>query len=355
MRNGRRNFTSSCRAILAWGSVFYLVLQLALGIMTDHWLPALRDPEYGYKLSLLRTRLAEQPGRELIVILGSSRAGYGFRPEEVPAWQMPGEEPPLLFNFAMTGSGPMMELLCLHRLLAAGIRPNRVIIEVLPPNLHQEGTWAELNWLSISRLGWEDMQLVSRFAERPRQLWFDWWRARTAPAFTQRFCIMSRYAPGWLHWGMRQDIWLGLDRTGWMIYPNTILDAAQQYRALEFARQQYAVPLAHFRITAVADGALRELLELCRQRQIAALLLLMPEGTEFQSWYTPAARAEIDRYLACLSRGYDVPLVDARSWLPDTAFFDSHHLHPDGATAFTQRLAREVFKPSPSWRLATGG
>jgi hypothetical protein len=40
-----------------------------------------------------------------------------------------------------------------------------------------------------------------------------------------------------------------------------------------------------------------------------------------------------------------MPLIDALSWLPDTAFFDSHHLHPNGATAFTQRYARTVFNP----------
>jgi hypothetical protein len=339
---------------LAWGLAFYLGLQSALSVVTEHRLLVLRDPEYGSKLALLRTRLAEEPDRELVIILGSSRSGYGFRPEAISASETPGHGSPLVFNFAMTGSGPIMELLCLHRLLAAGIHPDRVIIEVLPPNLHQEGKWSELNWLSISRLGWDDVQLVSRFAEQPGQLWVDWWRAQIAPGFTQRFCIMSRYAAGWLPWEVRQDIWLGLDRSGWMIYPHTILNDAQQRRAVEFAHQQYAGPLEQYRITAVADRALRELVALCRQQHIAATLLLMPEGTAFQSWYTPAARAAIDQYLAGLSRGYDVPVVDARSWLPDTAFFDSHHLHPDGATAFTQRFAREVLRPSPGWRLATG-
>jgi hypothetical protein len=84
------------------------------------------------------------------------------------------------------------------------------------------------------------------------------------------------------------------------------------------------------------------LLALCNGQGIAAMLVLMPEGTQFQSWYAPAARAEIDSYLATVSREYAVPLVDARSWLPDTAFFDSHHLHPDGATAFTERFARQL-------------
>ena len=357
MRHRRQHLASGCRASLAWGFAFYLGFQSALSVVTDHWLPVLRDPEYGSKLALLRTRLAEEPGRELIVILGSSRSGYGFRPaviEKADANSCVPFSTPLIFNFAMTGSGPIMELLCLHRLLAAGIHPDRVIIEVLPANLHQEGKWGELKWLCVGRLGWDDVQLVSRFAEQPCQFWFDWWRAQAAPGFTQRFGFMSRYAAGWLPWEARQDIWLGLDRSGWMIYPNTILNGPQQHRALEFARQQYAGPLEHYRITAVADRALRELLELCRQQHIAAMLLLMPEGTIFQSWYPPAARTEMDRYLACLSHCYDVPLVDARSWLPDTAFFDSHHLHPDGATAFTQRFAREVLRPSSRWRLTTG-
>src|SRR5439155_26027040 len=91
-----------------------------------------------------------------------------------------------------------------------------------------------------------------------------------------------------------------------------------------------------------ADRPLRELLTLCRQQQIPAMLLLLPEGPEFQSWYAPPARAEIDAYVDRLSRDYGYPLVDARSWLSETAFFDSHHLHPDGATAFTQRFAQEV-------------
>jgi hypothetical protein len=342
MRGRSRAAASLCRAVLVWTLLIYLAVQSALIFVTNHWLPALRDPEYGSKLTGLRRRLAEEPGRELTLVLGSSRSGYGFRPELVPAQRSPAGQSPLLYNFALTGSGPILELLCLHRLLAVGIHPDRVLIEVLPPNLHQEGAWMELAWLNINRLGWDDVQLMRRYSDRPRELTFNWLRNQVAPCFAQRFCIMSRYAPCWLPWETRQDIWLGLDSWGWMIYPHTIQDAAGQRRALEFARRQYAPALDHFRITPIADRALRELLTLCRRERIAAVLVLMPEGTVFQSWYTPAARAEIDSYLASLSREYDFPLVDARSWLPDTAFFDSHHLHPDGATAFTERFARII-------------
>jgi hypothetical protein len=343
------------RSALRFALACYLAFQVVLIVVTDNLLPELRDPEYGQKLSRLRQRLVEEPGRELIVILGSSRAGYGFRPEAVQDWRTANGASPIVFNFGLTGAGPILELLCLHRLLAAGIHPDRVIIEVMPPNLHQEGSWAEMNWLNSNRLGWDDLQQVRRYAERPGHLRFDWCRGRCAPWFAHRFCILSRYAPGWLPWETRQDIWLGLDRSGWMTYPNTVLNAAQQQRALEFTRRHYAPAFTDFHITAVADRALRELLALCKRQDIAATLLLMPEGTEFQSWYPRSAPAEVDAYLDCLSREYEAPVVDARSWLPETAFFDSHHLHPDGATAFTQRFAREMLGPAPSPRPTTGG
>lgn len=344
MRIRRLAFLADCRTTLAWGLLFYLSFQVVLLLITAYRLPELRDLEYASKLRRLRQRLAEEPGRPLIVILGSSRAGYGIRPEVVRDWRTLDGGSPIVFNFGMTGSGPILELLCLHRLLAAGIHPTQVILEVLPPSLNQTGTRTELHWTPISRLGWEDLQLMRHYSELPRQLCFDWWRMQCMPCFALRFALLSRCAPGWPPWRARRDIWQDLDRSGWMIYPHTILNAMEQRRAREFARGQYAPAFADFRITSVADRPLRDLLALCRRQGIKATLLLMPEGPEFQSWYPPHAWAEVDAYLACLSREYDATRIDARSWLPETAFFDSHHLHPDGATAFTQCLARELPK-----------
>src|SRR5438093_13042053 len=109
MRNRRQTFAAGCRAVLAWGLLFYLAFQVALIVITDNWRPELRDPEYGSKLSRLRERLAEEPGRPLILILGSSRAGYGFRPEVVSDWRTPDGASPMVFNFGLTGAGPILE------------------------------------------------------------------------------------------------------------------------------------------------------------------------------------------------------------------------------------------------------
>src|SRR5437899_2476061 len=117
MRNRRRTFAGGCRVVLAWSGLCYLIFQAALIVVTDTCLPELRDPEYGHKLSRLRERLAEEPGHELIVILGSSRAGYGFRPEALRDRRTPDCVAPIVFNFGLTGAGPILEFVCLQRLL----------------------------------------------------------------------------------------------------------------------------------------------------------------------------------------------------------------------------------------------
>jgi hypothetical protein len=92
-------------------------------------------------------------------------------------------------------------------------------------------------------------------------------------------------------------------------------------------------------------AALHELLELCRQRQIGAALVLMPEGSEFRSIYSPAAWQQIGTFLAETSHEFAVPVVNAREWVPDNNFTDSHHLLLRGATVFTERLGQEVILP----------
>src|SRR5260370_23321206 len=129
MKRRPRHFTWGSRASFIWGLLAFLGIQFTLSILMDHWQLELRDPEYGYKLGRLRERLAEEPRRPLWIILGSSRSGLGFRPEVLPRCRSGGAESPLLFNFALTGAGPLMELMCLRRVLSDGIRPSRVVVQ----------------------------------------------------------------------------------------------------------------------------------------------------------------------------------------------------------------------------------
>jgi hypothetical protein len=72
---------------------------------------------------------------------------------------------------------------------------------------------------------------------------------------------------------------------------------------------------------------------------------LTPESSEFRGSYSPAAVRLVDDYCGGLGREYGVPVVDARDWLPDEAFVDSHHVVRTWARPYTERLAREAVVP----------
>src|SRR5438128_2658811 len=124
----------SARAVVVWSAVAFFGLTLGMGLATDSVWPQLRDPEYGRRLDRLHDRLAEYPNRPLVLVVGSSRTSMGLRPAAWEAVRPNGTRPdPLLFNMSLVGSGPVMELMCLRRIYADGVRPEAVVIEVWPP------------------------------------------------------------------------------------------------------------------------------------------------------------------------------------------------------------------------------
>src|SRR5205823_3969902 len=115
------------RAALMWGLGLCVAAQLGLALaLSRSW--GLRDPEYGRRLATLRARLAERgPGRKLVLMLGSSRVGVNVRPALLAANQPASGQEAVVFNFGLCGARPVMELLCLERLLADGIHPDTLL------------------------------------------------------------------------------------------------------------------------------------------------------------------------------------------------------------------------------------
>ena len=99
-----------------------------------------------------------------------------------------------------------------------------------------------------------------------------------------------------------------------------------------------------WRICDVDKRAIQEIIDTCRRENIRLAFLRMPEASFFLDWYPVSMQVQVDRYLAGLSKDYDIPIIDGRRWLPDLSFSDGHHLTPSGATAFTQRLDREFLQ-----------
>jgi hypothetical protein len=335
-------------AAVGWGLLFFVCLQVALAIPMEHWRPDLRDLEYGYKVARLRARRADQPGRPLLAVLGSSRANHGFRPDALPplpAVRPPrggDPRPPVVFNAALMGSGPILELLCLHRLLADGVRPDWVLLECWPPFLYQDGERAEIYKIPVARLGWDDLAVLAPYYPDRCGLYQDWCLARVMPWSSSRFTLLTQFArDGLPREGRRDDQWVFIDGSGWLPYRHAT-DPVHVQARLPRVRDLFRPALEHGRPSADSDRALREAIALCRREGIAVGLLYMPEAPVFRGWYAPAARAEADAYLRRLSRECRVPLLDARTWRPDEDFADGIHLTPAGAAAFTEQCGREL-------------
>jgi hypothetical protein len=320
---------------LTWAVACFVLFQLAVIAFLEWEHPEFFDVKYGCRLTQLRSQLAHAPGRRLVVILGSSRAEQGFRPGLLRP--RPGD--PVVFNLARGGSSPLLQLVTLRRLLADGVRPDCVFLEIFPPSLVEPDTGATLPKVTL-----RDFPVMSRFPVS-RDTYADFVRDRVLLWPTYRSSFLTRCAPDWLspRGGWLERLW-DLRGGEWQAISDGATPQERRERTAD-ARRRYCRKLQNLHVAGGADHGLRGLLDLCREQGIGVVLFLMPESTEFRGWYPPPARERLSTYLASLRREYAVSLVDARGWLPDEDFWDGHHLLRDGAATFTRRFATEVVVP----------
>ena len=325
---------SLAKRVFRWMLISFLALQLLLSLVVEFWHPELSDPNYGHRLKLLQAKRAAEPDRPLVLALGSSRTEVAFRPSYLPD----GPRDPIVFNLARGGVSQVMNLLVLQRLLADGVRPDLLLVEVLPSSLAEEG-WK----MTTPAVTFRDLPDSVRYPIGGKA-YFYLLKARALPVHKYRRGLMQAYGPPGTVTKNDATMW---DDTG----AGTIMipDEAkpeQRIGGTAYARSQYLNKLRAYRIAPAADRATREFLTLCRNERIPVVLYLMPESSEFRSWYPPEALRTLDEYLAGLRSEYGLPLIDARTWLPDEVFWDGHHVIKRGAQAFTTRFADEAIAPA---------
>jgi hypothetical protein len=329
------------RPAILWGVAVFVALQLGLALAIELWLPGLGDPECACKMERLRRRAG--PGLT-VVMAGSSRTMYGFRAgllEKYLTRQTHG--PVRVANFGMLGAGPVAELLVLKRLLAAGHRPDLLLIEVLPPALAgQVPLPFEERSLAVTRVRLAELAGLARLHFLADRLYPWSLAAWPVPCFTHRFNLLSRVVPGWLAYEVRTDRFEICDAWGWSVLAARPRTSMEHIRAVAWNRELFMPYLTGFRSGGPSCRALGELLEVCRHSGVPAALVLMPEATACRGWYPPGVWEEVAGYMAGLGRAYGVPLINAREWVADADFGDPHHLLPSGASVFTRRLGPDV-------------
>jgi hypothetical protein len=339
------------RAAVLWTLGLFALTQLALGLWIVRRHPDVRDPEYSSVCASLRARRGESPDRPLLLMLGSSRVANALRPAVLTRSLAGAELPPLVFNAALLWGGPLHELLVFRRLLADGVRPDWLLIEVFPPMLTQQGAFCEEGFLTARGLQWTDGPLVYRyFRERAAGL-ERLLQEGIAPALCHRARFLERFAPMllprhdgpivfWPDCGTRDP-----DESGWLPAPAERGSAADFQRRVENNRAQTCAVLEPFQVKPTADRALHEMLDECARRHIRAALVIMPEHSTLRDCYTPAARQRVQAYLTRLHEEYQVPILDTRTWVPDEDFFDMAHVLPRAAAPFSERFGRAVLRP----------
>lgn len=324
-----------------WGVGLFAVTQLALGAAAELY-PRLRDPLFGDKLVKLKRKVAAPDRRATVVMLGSSRTGLAFHGKRVEA-ALPGVT---AFNYGVPASGPVTHLVYLDRLLAAGITPDLLLVEVLPSMLaDRPDAPLERNWFFADRLTHPELGTVIRHGFDPATVRRRWAESVALPAYSLRFQLMSRISASWLPWQVRFDWSRGSDECGWGEMIQQQVTAADRTAGFARAKLEYEPVLANWVPGGPAAGALRELLNRCQERGVPVVLVLMPEAANFRALYPPAAVERLTAFTGGLSRETGVPVVNAREWLPDAGFHDGHHMLTVGANQFTDRLAREVIAP----------
>jgi hypothetical protein len=321
---------------IVWTVVFLVGSLVALNVCLELRQPEIYDPEFDFRLSVLRERLREAPERPLLVVVGSSRITMGFRPESLPPLRTPDGACVLPFNLSHSGAGPLFELLMTTRLANEGIAPRWMVVELVPPMLGVDGEST-----AVSMAGAGDLPALQRHVS----LWKLYGRylyERSRVAVDHRDACIRAMAP-WLTGPAVNDFPL-YPLGGWSAAAPSP-DPESAARRLDSVRAQYAPGLQRLNIRRTPDQALRDLLASCRKKSIGVVVVLTPESREFRSWYAPQTQKVVEAYCDALRRDPGVPVVDAREWLPDEAFIDGHHVSPDWADRFTIRLGRDVIEP----------
>ncbi len=338
----RRKAVRTVLWFLAWAAG----LNVGLLLVLDYGPPRLRDPEYGRRLDRVRARTADHPGRPLVLAIGSSRTAMGLRPD-VLADQTSG---PLVLNFALAGSGPVMELMAFRRALADGVRPAAVLVEYWPAFLREDGPYREDARIVTTRLRPVDRPLVREFFRDPAATEKAMRDQRLNPWYGHRQSLVNQVAPGWLPLSQRSEaMWERIDAWGWL--PGREGATPEEHRKGIAATAGYYVPLfAHYEVSEVADRALRQLVAECRDHGIPVALLYLPESAVFRSFMPPAAVRLADEHLRRVVAELKLPLIDGRGWVPDDDLPDGFHMTRSAAAKFTRKLAPAVAETFPELR-----
>lgn len=313
-------------------------LVMADFVIRNYW-----DPGYAYKFERLKACVAAYPQHPLWLVFGSSRVMVGFRPD-ILAGRLRDKDAPLVFNFGMGGASICRQYIYFRRVLADGLKPQKVGIEIFGADFSRElYTFVELPYM-ITHAREKELPLLQRFGTTPPDFTGIWRKSRWDPMF-EFGMIMGHQTLSWRLIpipGIERMEERPYDPWGWVFMGMTTSEA--EYRQnFVLTKVRYEGDFKDYKIRPNADLVLRAFLDDCRARGISTFILRMPETDDFRAFQSPAGAAKLEQYIADIHSQYkDVPVIDASRWIERDGFGDGHHLNGAGAALFTKRFGEEL-------------
>jgi hypothetical protein len=333
------------------GLTFFLASQLLLTAAIETRWRIVRDPVHFTRLQHLERKIASATSRpRTILFLGTSRFELGVQ-TQVLERQLSSDlgRPVVVANWGMGGWGLVRPLLAWGRVEREGLRPDLVMIEVLPVLLGHDHPLDTRNpVLPGSELDGDDLEIVLRHDPESSHLRQERLQALLVPVHGHRHNLLRLVRPSLVQaWGRPLEQLPFDTRATW---PAEIRPLEK-----EKARLGYGGQFSKFRLSQDHVHVLEDLLTRLREAGVPAALVVMPEGPWFRRLYPPGVWGQIENCLSDLSDRHGVPLIHLREWIDDeNEFNDSHHFTAEGADRFSERLGREVLVPMLRWLEASG-
>lgn len=330
-----------------------ILMQAGLLAVIEGWNPILADAEFGIRLESMRTLRLQHPQRKSLVVLGSSRIGNGFDTDYATARSFieDGRDSPVVVNMSMTGGTSVWQYLALRRLIDHGLKPDAVIIEILPMTLVSDSQYFRPDYhFPPHRLRWRDVLALSDvMPDQSNRHLLEWLTNNVVfPWNTHRFSLVDLFLPAWqvdqLSTQSRPRMWRHIiSPTGWIPFSVDVPTPEQRREAEDVARKAYGDYGEATELCRRAQTVYRAMFACCRDHGIkVSAVVLMPESEMFRGLYGRRLLEHIRQFVDAISREAGIPVVDARDWIPADRFWDGHHLLTSGARMFTDRMCTEI-------------
>ncbi len=335
VENRQRRQSRTKRANVFWAIGWFLLLQISLAAGIQTRMIKLDDgTTYAAKAERFRQQLNFVNDDPFIALaFGSSRIMNGFDAGSLvkPISEVVGRRT-VAYNFGISGCGNIYSYLALEKLLAEGITPDLVLVEVYPIFLVKG---AEREWFEANEMRSKNFEHTERYGiKNVTRAWHEQW---LVPWHTHRFCILNRFAPKLLPMKLRENWAQQSDQHGWVS-----VDKPLQPKRLEQQVKGFVNNVAHFRLGGDSCRALKDTISLCQQNNIECALVWMPECKAIRDGYHAEMKSEINDLLDEVQQEFAVQIVNARDWIEDSGFYDSCHLNREGAIQFTQQLSKRA-------------